>query len=572
MQDVSSSARQRVTFGVFELDLRSGELRKAGARISLPEQPFRVLALLLEQPGQLVTREELRARLWAAETFVDFEHGLNAAVKRLRDALGDSADTPRFVETLPRRGYRFIAPVDGVAVGYGSPGNGAAGAVSRSLGEPAPGATVGDIGGVVAARRRAGFRLRPWMLASLAAGVTVLVIALVADRIPPLRRQSSTTARPTLTRLEGPPGYLGELAFSPDGAMLAAVAWGLDQRAAIWVRPAAGAEWRQVAATNMRYQAWCAWAPDSRSVLYPSLIDGSARLRVIDVQTGAIRTLDDPTAAGEGDSPLTYTRVGGAWSRSAGLLIGGQRLRLVSVTSGTHEDAVEADASVKWQAWPSFLPDGTSFIFTQDSTDQSRRGIFLGRTGSRRVTRLLPVVGNARVSPSGHLLYARGDALMAAPFDLATERLTGDPWLVASGLPVVEGFSWISVSPNDEVAFATAGTRAVRSELILFDRTGKRLDELGELRSLGELALSADARRIAVVQSAGRPIDLIDVKKGPRVTVGRPPPGGWFGSPAWSPDGRRIAATLYEPPTERNLAFIEVATGRVAVVLRPDRA
>jgi Tol biopolymer transport system component len=412
---------------------------------------------------------------------------------------------------------------------------------------------------------------RTGLIAVLAA---MLVVGMVLGRgFAPGLATATDVAGPGLrSQIEGPPGSLGELAFSPDGAMLAAVAWGSDFQAAIWVRPAAGAEWRQVAATGMRYQAWCAWAPDSRSLLYPSLVDGSARLRIIDVQTGTVRTLDDPTAAGEGPSPLTYTRVGGAWSRSAGLLIGGQRLRLVSVTGGAHEDAVEADAAVKWQAWPSFLPDDTSFIFTQDSTDQSRRGIFLGRTGSHRVTRLLPVVGNARVSSSGHLLYARGDALMAAPFDLPTERLTGDPWLVASGLPVVEGFSWLSVSPRDEVAFATAGTRAVRSELIVFDRAGKRLDELGELRSLAELALSPEARRIAVVQS-GRPIDLIDVQKGPRVIAGPPPQGGRFvGSPAWSPDGTRIAATLYVPPTDRHLAFIEVATGQVDVVLRPTRA
>jgi TolB-like protein/DNA-binding winged helix-turn-helix (wHTH) protein len=100
-----------VRFGAFQLDLRTGELRKAGARINLPEQPLQVLKALLDRPGDLVTREELRQRLWPAETFVDFEHGLNAAVRRLRDALGDSADVPRFVETLPRRGYRFIAPV-----------------------------------------------------------------------------------------------------------------------------------------------------------------------------------------------------------------------------------------------------------------------------------------------------------------------------------------------------------------------------------------------------------------------------------------------------------------------------
>jgi TolB-like protein/DNA-binding winged helix-turn-helix (wHTH) protein len=105
-----------VRFGVFQLDLRTGELRKAGVRISLPEQPFQVLQALLERPGDLVTREELRQRLWPAETFVDFEHGLNAAVRRLRDALGDSADVPRFVETLPRRGYRFIAPITAPSV------------------------------------------------------------------------------------------------------------------------------------------------------------------------------------------------------------------------------------------------------------------------------------------------------------------------------------------------------------------------------------------------------------------------------------------------------------------------
>ena len=106
-----------VRFGTFQLDLRTGELWKAGVRISLPEQPFQVLEALLDRPGDLVTREELRQRLWPAETFVDFEHGLNAAVRRLRDALGDSADVPRFVETLPRRGYRFIAPVTGPSAG-----------------------------------------------------------------------------------------------------------------------------------------------------------------------------------------------------------------------------------------------------------------------------------------------------------------------------------------------------------------------------------------------------------------------------------------------------------------------
>jgi TolB-like protein/DNA-binding winged helix-turn-helix (wHTH) protein len=100
-----------IRFGAFEVDLQAGELRKNGLKLKLQGQPIQVLAALLERPGKIVTREELRQRLWAADTYVDFEHNLNSAVKRLREALGDSADNPRFIETLPRHGYRIIAPV-----------------------------------------------------------------------------------------------------------------------------------------------------------------------------------------------------------------------------------------------------------------------------------------------------------------------------------------------------------------------------------------------------------------------------------------------------------------------------
>jgi TolB-like protein/DNA-binding winged helix-turn-helix (wHTH) protein/Flp pilus assembly protein TadD len=99
-------------FGSFELDLRTAEVYKDGKRIKLQEQPCQVLALLIERPGELVSREELRKRLWPNDTFVDFDHGVNIAINKLRDALGDSPDKPQFIETLPRRGYRFIAPVD----------------------------------------------------------------------------------------------------------------------------------------------------------------------------------------------------------------------------------------------------------------------------------------------------------------------------------------------------------------------------------------------------------------------------------------------------------------------------
>jgi len=103
--------REGFSFGRFELDIPARELRKDGVRLRLQDQPFEVLLMLLQQAGDVLTREDLRQRLWPDGTFVDFEHGLNAAVKRLRSALGDSADAPRFIETLHRRGYRFIGAV-----------------------------------------------------------------------------------------------------------------------------------------------------------------------------------------------------------------------------------------------------------------------------------------------------------------------------------------------------------------------------------------------------------------------------------------------------------------------------
>src|SRR5215472_9795266 len=108
----SAISTKILRFGVFEVDPKAGELRKHGLRMRLPEQPFQILTLLLEKPGEIITRDELRSRLWQGDTFVDFDHGLNNAVMKLREVLGDSSESPRFVETIPRRGYRFIALVE----------------------------------------------------------------------------------------------------------------------------------------------------------------------------------------------------------------------------------------------------------------------------------------------------------------------------------------------------------------------------------------------------------------------------------------------------------------------------
>lgn len=122
-------------FGVFEADTASGELRKAGVRLRLQDQPFQVLAVLLERPGEVVSREELRQKLWPSDTFVDFDHSLNTIVNKLREALGDTASSPRFIETLAKRGYRFLLPVESIS-NHRSPLNTTQAAVADS--PPAP--------------------------------------------------------------------------------------------------------------------------------------------------------------------------------------------------------------------------------------------------------------------------------------------------------------------------------------------------------------------------------------------------------------------------------------------------
>ena len=108
---LETRSREVFRFGTFEVNVRVGEVRKQGVRIKLREQPFHVLTVLLHRSGEVVTREELRSQIWAADSFVDFDNSLNTSINKLREALGDSAENPRFIETLPRRGYRFIAPV-----------------------------------------------------------------------------------------------------------------------------------------------------------------------------------------------------------------------------------------------------------------------------------------------------------------------------------------------------------------------------------------------------------------------------------------------------------------------------
>jgi Tol biopolymer transport system component/DNA-binding winged helix-turn-helix (wHTH) protein len=248
-----------IQFSVFELDVRSGELRRNGSKVRLQEQPLQVLISLLERPGEVVSREELRTRLWPADTFVDFDHSLNAAVRRLRDALGDSAETPRFVETVARRGYRFIAPVGGAS-------------------QVQPTSAVGS---------KPAHRLRWWILAAL---FPLLILAIVIGWHA--GRSSEATGNVTSRKLTANSGEIPVLgqAISRDGKYLA-----FADSSGFYVRQIDSGETHPLALRKGFDARPAAWFPDGTHLLATWVEDPrkSSSLWEISVVGGAPRKILD---------------------------------------------------------------------------------------------------------------------------------------------------------------------------------------------------------------------------------------------------------------------------------------
>ena len=242
----------KIRFGVFELDVDATELRKHGSRVRLQEQPFQVLAYLLERPGQVVTREELKKRIWAGDTFVDFDQSLNKAVNRLREALNDSAGQPRYVETVPRRGYRFVAPVTGLGGDNGS----------------APPVTVEEPP-ALEAHPNGRHRFSRTAVAAIAGAAVLLVLGLVAWLR--VRHPESAVQRTPIRVTRN--GLADQPTISRDGKLLAYASTAGGVTMHIWVRQVAGGEPLQVT-KGTDDETWPDFSPDGTQIAFRSERDG----------------------------------------------------------------------------------------------------------------------------------------------------------------------------------------------------------------------------------------------------------------------------------------------------------
>jgi DNA-binding winged helix-turn-helix (wHTH) protein/Tol biopolymer transport system component len=404
-----SESPSLIRFGTFELEVRSGELRRNGSRIRLQDQPLQVLLTLLDRPGQVVTREELHAKLWPADTFVDFDHGLNAAVKRLRDALGDTADNPRYIETLARKGYRFVAPVV-------SNTNLSAAVMSPSA-----------VAGAVPAQQR---HLKLFM-----AGCAIL---LVGSLVGWLIARSVRPAWPQEHRLTANPSDLPVLrgVVSPDGKYLA-----YADRTGVFLRDIASREAHAVSLPDEFKAVPTGWFPDNSHLLLTrlplpgqkpsvwsvSVLGGSPQMMVDDAWVGVI------SADG---LQLAFSR-GRNYSESIWTVpVAGGEPRKVAGDSG------EIFGSVAWSADARYLAFmRTTFRAAYHEGDPS---IVVADVTTGRLNTLL---SNPRLEDSlawssdGRLIYSelepppnpRESNLWALKIDSQTGRATDNPTRLTMG-------------------------------------------------------------------------------------------------------------------------------------------
>ncbi len=504
-----TGAARNIRFGSFELDVRAHELRRDGRAIRLQEQPFHILRMLLERPGELVLREEIKKQLWPSDIVVEFDQSINAAVKRLRDTLRDSADKPRYIETIPRQGYRLVCNVEGLE---------SVPAVLAPIAVAEPAIEQGTEDPPAKSRRQ-------WALAL----ALVLLISLIAWRAT---RPSGPALQPLL-RLDvdlGNDVSLGpavnvyrfrgvDTILSPDGTRLVYVS-----QSRLFTRRLDQPKATELPGTEQAYAPF--FSPDGQWVAFFA----GGKLKRVGMQGGPVADLCD--------APLAS---GGAWGEDGNIIaaldING--LARISSTGGNPTRITDLAPGEITHRWPHILPGGTVVVFSAFTSMSGLEGATIeaiSLTNHRRKTVLRGGTW-AHYVATGHLIYIHNGVLLAVPFDSEHLEVRGAP------VPVLQGIAYSSALGSAQLDVSRTGTLVYRSSgagtgLV----TIQSIDGAGVMRPLlatpGNYlspVVSPDGKRLAFT-SAGD-VWVSDLARGAimRVTF-----GGGNTHPIWSADGRYI--------------------------------
>ncbi len=531
MAEIRAPARRPLRFGSFELDLESGELRKAGVVVGLQDQSLKVLVELLERRGELVTREQLRQRLWPNGTFVDFEHGLNAVINRLRETLGDSAESPRFIQTVPRRGYRFIAPVEG--------------AVQAPAVVPPPPTRVHET------------RTRMWMVVG-AIGIALVVAAIA---IALLRRAPSVEGpSPSVVAITRLAGRESGPAFAPDGEQVAFV-WSGERfdNTDIYVTLAGSTNVRRLT-TDPADDFAPSWSPDGRRIAFLRKFGNSARIHLASALGGPDSKLSD--------FPVGITGLQGdlgaqiAWSPDGRHVVAGRDPRfsdgvvpglyLIPVEAGEPR-AITRPAPPSFDLAPVFSADGRRLAYLACGSI----GVFLPLLLPDRCAIRMTDVDNAGlpttaprtlttqpIEPAGLTWSRDGRSIvfaMGAPGPVRLWRLWVDTPRAPERIEIAgESVEYpATAATRDRLAFSRA---TWDSHLYRFD-AGRPVEAVAPSSSFEtDPHFSPDGRRIAFGSGRSGHVQIwVAAADGSNARQLTHDARQWPGSPSWSPDGRSIA-------------------------------
>lgn len=524
-QPTPTPVRQRV-FGAFSFDEASGELSKHGIRMRLQGQPLQILATLIRQPGKVVSRDEFQQQLWSSSTFVDFEHGLNAAMNRLRQLLGDSADQPRYIETVPGRGYRFIATVQEPA------GPVLVMTQARALEEKvAPPTTL------TPAPPKSRAKWLPWLiaagvLASLTLGYLVAIRVWANTEVPTLR---FSVTPPNGYAIE-PGSSRQTFALSPDGSKLAFSAMNESGIFQAFIRDLDSLDARSVPNSVGSYHVF--WAPDGQSLFLT--VRGSVRRYPLKGDSYQV-ICDAPAIMLTGEVMGSHVMIS---ARTASYE--------VPVSGGTPKQ------TDKLYPWPQVLPDGKHILYIAFDAKAGHHRAHIVEPGKLETDRdLLETDSRVMYTPSlakpetGYLVYVRAGNLLAHPFNPQTMQVEGEPLPVASRIYSFfpTGAGDFSVSNKGMLAYRRYMSR---SQLAWLNRRGELVKKIGPANvNISHGQLSPDGKKIAApiynVDRGVTEIWIIDRETGTsRQSITGP---GLVASPVWAPGSHTLAYQgAYEGP------------------------